>query len=231
MTYSEIVSAIAGQLNLTSTEAMTRIGIKVNLRYKRVCSEVGVSVAQRVVGLAASTAEGIATVTVSGVEKIERVVDDHGGSVRVLEEVTLEELRRETPAATDTVTRYAVQAIGPSSVTIRLDVLPQTVFDLRVDGRETAETLSGALEPAVLSIVPRHSGRRRAGRRTPQDGEGPVGRAREELRQAPQQTEDGPRDRPAEDSAGRGGGVGIGRRAVAVAAAASVAAPVTRRPG
>lgn len=60
-------------------------------------------------------------------------------------EVTYIELRNDSTPANDTIGRWAVEA---QTVRIKLDVAPQTVFQISADGWATASTLSGSNEPA-----------------------------------------------------------------------------------
>jgi hypothetical protein len=144
--FTEIVTAVTDRLNLSSAEATTRIGTEVNAHYKEVTSSLGLQVARRVIGVSATASLGSANLTFTGIEKIERVVDDSSGTVRELDEVSMAEIRNEAPG-TATPTKYAIERMYPGSVKIRVNVVAQDEYTLKADGLETAETLSGVLVP------------------------------------------------------------------------------------
>lgn len=146
MTFTEIVTEVAERLNLTSSTATARIGRAVNARYRRVTSSIGVQVARRTTNVVGTTSIGYATVTFSGLEKLERVIDDRSGSVKVLKEITFDDLRAMNPGTGDP-TCYAIQSMDAGSVTIRLDITAQTTYNLKADGLATAATMSGSQVP------------------------------------------------------------------------------------
>lgn len=150
MTFQEIVERIADRLAIpaSQTASINRISRSVNDIYREVTTAIGVDLSRHSVAVTASTSLGIQTVTFSGVEKIERLINDTSGSVKIIPEVTFDQIRNLTPAASDTITKYAVESWTSTTVTIRLDVLPQTVFTLKADGFASATTLSGINEPA-----------------------------------------------------------------------------------
>src|SRR5687768_825163 len=106
MTFNELATEISARLAVNSTEARERIGRLVNKVYKTVTTAIGLDLSRRSVNVSANTSLGSATVTFSGLEKIERVIDDTSGSVVVLSEVTFDQLRNENPAASDTPSKY-----------------------------------------------------------------------------------------------------------------------------
>jgi hypothetical protein len=146
LTFTEIVNEIADRLNLTSDDALNRIGRGVNRHYKRITSSVGLVVARRAV-VSATASLGSQYLTFSGIEKVISVYDDSSGSVRVLPEVTFDQLRNQN-ATTGSPTCYAIARMGSGSVTVFLDCLAQTEFELKADGHETASELSGSQEPS-----------------------------------------------------------------------------------
>lgn len=147
MTFDEIVTEVKDRLNLTSSDATTRIGRAVNVMYRRVTSGLGLQVARRITGVIGTTSIGVQKFTFTGIEKIERILDTRSGSTKEIDERTFEEIRVINPSSSDTPHMWAVEKMGPSSVTVRLDVLPQTAFQLLADGLETAATLSGSQVP------------------------------------------------------------------------------------
>ena len=150
MTFNEIVDRIAERLNIPATalDSRARIGRLVNDVYREVTTSIGIDLSRRVAALAAPTSLGIPTITFTGVEKLERVYDDTSGSIRMLPEVTYDQLRDINPAASDTIRKWAVESWTSTTVTIRIDALPQTVFNLKADGYIVVSTLTGSDEPA-----------------------------------------------------------------------------------
>lgn len=151
MTFTEIVAAVTSMLNLNSTEAVTRVGARVNVRYQRVCAELGLQVAQRIIGQASGAATvGSPVFTWTGLEKLERVYYTSGSTLVFLDEISLEDLRKEEAggfSSSDTPSRYAIQLMGASSVTIRTNAKAATTYTLKADGLDTTDTLSGAQVP------------------------------------------------------------------------------------
>ena len=149
MTFDEIVTEISDRTNLTSSTALARIGRSVNVHHKRVTSSLGVQVGRRLPAPVGGTCVlGSQLVTFTGIEKIERVIDDSTGSVVVLDEVLDSEIRSETPVAGEP-TAFSIVNMGPSTITIRLNAVMQDTRVLKADGLATASTLSGSLEPQL----------------------------------------------------------------------------------
>ncbi len=147
MTFTEIVTEITDRLNLSSATAVARVGRSVNVHYRRVTSSIGVQVGRRLSSpVTEACTLGSTLVTFSGIEKIERVIDDTSGSVTVLEEVSEDDLRRANPGDGDP-TQFSIVNMGPGTVTIRLNSLMQDERELKADGLATATTLSGSQEP------------------------------------------------------------------------------------
>lgn len=145
MTFSGVVAEVLATLNLTSTEATARVGRAVNAWHRRVTSSIGMNMTRRTSVTQACTA-GVQTVTFEGLTSLERVRDASSGSVRVLDEVLYDELRRETPGTADP-RRFAIKSKDDSSVTIYLDAVPQDTRELVADGLGNASTLSGSQTP------------------------------------------------------------------------------------
>ena len=147
MTFTEIVTEIAAHLNLTSSEATTRIGRLVNIRYRRLVSSLNLDTSTRT----ASTVNPSVSsneITLSSYNKVTRVADVSDGNVTVLKEVSWDELRETTLTASDSPTMWAVKTVGADSVVIAFDVTFQTTDpDIRVDGYATVSTISGSTEP------------------------------------------------------------------------------------
>lgn len=149
MTFTEIATEVSAQLNLTSTEATTRIGRMINLRYKRVVSSLGLDTSKRTTSTVNPTV-GSAEITVSNYTKVTRVTDiTVTTNADPLDEVTWDELREIYAAAGDEPTKWATKRVNGTTVVLAFDVTFETTGpDLRVDGYEISSTLSGANVPA-----------------------------------------------------------------------------------
>lgn len=146
MTFSEIVADIKTRLNLTSTDATTRIGLAVNRLYKSITSSIGLNVTRRT-QVQANCSIGIQTLSFTGIEKVIAVIDKSSGSDRHLDEQSVDELKVNGVAG-DTPTAFAVYRMNANTVQILLNVIPQTALTLYADGYVQAPTLSGSQEPA-----------------------------------------------------------------------------------
>lgn len=148
MTFTEIVDQIADYLDLVSTPQKALIGKEVNLVYRRVRTAVQLQPSRRILGVAGPTSLGLQEVTFEGVQKVVRVYDDSSGRAREIEEKLAEEIRLINATTSDHVTKWATLRVGANSVTILCNVKFQTEFDLRADGYDTTDDLSGSQEPA-----------------------------------------------------------------------------------
>ncbi len=150
MTFAEIQDRIAEKLGIppTSSLSLARIGRAINDIYREVTTSIGLDLSRREVPLSATTTPGIQTLTFTGCEKLEHVYDDTSGSKRQLDEITFDQMQQINPAANDTARRYAIESWTATTITIRLDILPQTAFALKAVGFATADTLSGTDVPA-----------------------------------------------------------------------------------
>lgn len=146
MTFTELVDELKDQLNLRRTDSATRLGRAVNARYKRVTSAIGLRSSRQATSITANTTIGSTLVTFA-LSKVERITDARSGSIRVLDEVLIDELLEENARTDDHPTRWALQLSAPDTVTVRTDALAQTQFELRADGLSPAGTLSGSMEP------------------------------------------------------------------------------------
>lgn len=145
MTFTTIVGEVLATLNLTSTEATARVGRAVNAWHRRVTSGIGMNTARRLSVTQACTL-GVQTVTFEGITSIERVRDLSTGTLRTLDEVLYDEIRRTTPGTADP-RKFAIVTKDATSVTIYLDAVPQDTRELTADGLGNTSTLSGSMEP------------------------------------------------------------------------------------
>lgn len=146
MTFTEIVNAAAERLDLTSAEALARIGRHVNAYYKRLTSSIGLQPSRRTIVQATATL-GVQTLTFTGIEKIHHVEDRSSGSTRLLREVSTIEIA-EGSIGDGQPTAYAIDTTGAGTVTIRMNTIPQAAFTLFAEGLNRAATLAGTDEPA-----------------------------------------------------------------------------------
>lgn len=153
MTFDEIVTEIMDRLNLTSTEAETRIGRRVNRVYRKVLGSIGVrTVSMRVFGIDADTEIGAQEVAFEGMHRITRVYDASQTPRRDLDEVSIDELRETDAVESDTPTKWALVSASDGSVTIMLNKIPETSFTLTADGFGTTGDLSSDDEPSFPEI-------------------------------------------------------------------------------
>ena len=149
MTFDEIVQKVADRLNLTSADAITRIGEAVNDRYREVATTLGLATTAR------SVAVGFTLVDEpymtfgdvdDGVQKIISVYDDSTTPPRMLDEYTFEDLRDlGKPVAGWPPKRYAIARSDAFSVTILMDVIPdEDDLELTADTLENTIVLSGS---------------------------------------------------------------------------------------
>lgn len=143
MTFTEIVNTVAGRLNLTSSEALVRIGDEVNGHYRRIAASMGLETTTRGT-VTASTSVGDQTVTFSNVTKLFTVL---GTDSKPLGERDYDYLIGQEPRS-DPPHEYAVKRIGATSVTILLDCEPASIYTLSADALQITSTLSGSTAPA-----------------------------------------------------------------------------------
>lgn len=155
MTFTEIVSTIMGDLNLTSTAAQTRIGGWVNRAYRRIASDFSIRTIETQLGIEISTVVGTRELTFSSstttpssnVQKILSFYNPNTNPFTPIIETSVDELRN-SPLSTDPVQRYAVLRVGASSVTLMLDCEPASIYTLAADCLVNLTTLSGSNVPA-----------------------------------------------------------------------------------
>lgn len=147
MTHQELVEEIMEQLNLRSDESRVRVGRAVNTRYKRVTSAIGLASSRRGVAVSGLTDIDSAEVTFIGIDKVDRIIDSRSGTIKLLNEVTFDEMREINPTTGDSPQRWCVQSMRASTVIIRLDAVAATQYELTADGLLTASTLESNDEP------------------------------------------------------------------------------------
>lgn len=143
MNFDEIVAEVADRAGLTSTDAITRIGKRVNRRYRRLSTSIGL-IAFRRIEYSFTVTPGLVDQTLNG-EKILSIKLDTG--LRPLDAVTFDEMESIIPAQ-GPPGRWAVKTQGASTAVIRFDSSMDDGQDLLVQAEDVGSTLSGAMVPA-----------------------------------------------------------------------------------
>ncbi len=147
MTFTALVADIADRLNLRSDDALERIGRAVNRHNRRISASLGLN-ATRAIDTYESTTIDSADVVMTGVEKVYAVWTLNTGSRVNLEEITATQMR-ELPAPTaGTPTKYAVVVTASNYVIIRLNALPESVYDIYAHAMSVLADISGSDSPA-----------------------------------------------------------------------------------
>jgi hypothetical protein len=133
MTFVQLQNRVMERLNLTSTEARTRIKAELNDRYREVQSAVNLARTRRGVK-SFNTVSGNANVTVSGVAKLLNVYDPVILK-RPLDEATPDQIRvLDAAGVTSGPPRlYAVQVHSADEITLLLWPKPASVSGLKSD--------------------------------------------------------------------------------------------------
>jgi hypothetical protein len=151
MTFDEIVSEVMDRLNLTSEDSRERIEKRVNSRYRRVTSSIGLQTSRRM--LLDVSCDGVndtelPEVEIPDLEKITRIkmTGDDGG-VRLLKEKTYDEINN-VATLDGTPQSWAVKLMDAASTTILLDGFPSTeTFTLTCEGYDRVIDMQGDQEP------------------------------------------------------------------------------------
>ena len=146
MTFTDIQNEISDRLNLTSAQALARIGRSINERYRWLASSCGIDTIER--GTVTSN-------TVIGNRQIvfncEKVLSVFNPSlpppVLTLVELSFDEMRNMT-VNNDPPQYYCIVLMGASTVTIMVDTVPATVYPMSADAMVKLVTLSGVMTPA-----------------------------------------------------------------------------------
>lgn len=146
MTFTDLRGAVCDYCNLTSSDAQARVGKAINRHYRRITASLGLDAA-RFVTRSASMTVGVATVTFSEIEKIDRILDTTDSTaIRLIPEVSVHHLRTIQPGASQPC-QWAYQNADADSVTVLFDTVPQTAYSLQADGWTTLADLTGSAEP------------------------------------------------------------------------------------
>lgn len=148
MTFNEIRTEILDRLNLSSSDASTRVGRAINRKYRLVTSSIGLELSRRST-VQANVTMGVSTLIWTNTEKVVNVYDRSVSPYKRLDEVSLDELEQDLPfTAGANPTCYAIQAHSADTVTILFNRVPQTVYTLYADVYQVVADLSGTNEPA-----------------------------------------------------------------------------------
>lgn len=133
MTFLELQNAVMNRLNLTSTDARTRIKAELNLRYREVQSSVSLA-KTRYGTITFTTTSGVSNVTQSGVAKLLTVFDPITLD-QPLNEVSLDQLRWLDPSESvqGIPTDYAIVKHINDSLTLKLYPQPVATATLTAD--------------------------------------------------------------------------------------------------
>jgi hypothetical protein len=157
MTFDELVRDVAKRLNLTSPEAYQRIGERVNERYKKVTSSIGVITSRRKVADYTVNSNNtlyaqLPDITFTGIEKILRIttnpLPNTSKGVIVLKILTYDEIQNGFQAADRLPRAFAVKRMGSTQVTITLDsYVTNQDFNLHVEAYDLTDVLADDAEP------------------------------------------------------------------------------------
>ena len=154
MTFTEMVTNVMNDLNLSGSAATARVGANINKAYRRVISSCGLDYVQTVVDVQVTTVIGnrslvwspSTTTPSTGVEKILVIRNPVTNPAWVLTEVLLDDLRNQI-VGSDPPQQYAIQTISSNSVTVMLDCVPATNYNLLADVLSNVTSLSGSQTP------------------------------------------------------------------------------------
>lgn len=146
MIFDEIVAEVCELLNLTSDEAKSRVSRRINTRYRRVTSSIGMETSRRQTVPQIVTI-GNRSVTFTSVEKLLGVIRKEGTKDMPLDQVTKDDMYL-LPIKNDPPHNFAVTAMTTDTVTVYLDAIPATAYTLYGDALVSLTTLNGQQTPA-----------------------------------------------------------------------------------
>ena len=146
MTFTELVDDVLDEMRLTTADATTRVGRKINRRYRRVRRAVGLNDVRRKT-FSFPLALNTRTQTVNGIQKLNAIVDNTDTSApRVLYEILDSEMDEVVPTE-NFPERWSVKRVGAQVVTIKLDTNPTEARSLDITGDQSPVTLVGGAIP------------------------------------------------------------------------------------
>jgi hypothetical protein len=148
MSFDEIVTEITAHLNLTSSEATTRVGREVNWYYRSVTTSCNLDTARRKT-ISSDTVSGTHEVTFFNCEKIEAIYDTATDNPRLLIEATYDELRMFRPQIVGgNPWRYAIKSTEDNNIIVYLDREMSAVHTLEADVWRRVDTLQDNESPS-----------------------------------------------------------------------------------
>lgn len=141
MTFNELLVSVLDRMNISSDDGKRRIMRFLNDRYRRATSSIGLNSSRRTQVSKAATI-GNRDITFPSIEKLEAVIDKSTGVDVPLEEISHAEMIDES-LITEPPTKYAIQSVTSTGITIRLNCTPATTFTLYADGLALANTQTG----------------------------------------------------------------------------------------
>lgn len=153
MTLDALIEEVATRLNLTSDEALERIGDRINERYRRITSSLSLITSRRVISDVVvdftDPDDILPDVLIEDTEKVVRVTTtaDSGG-ITVLRELSYDSLTNRPAIAGQTPRAWAVKTMNTSSVIITLDAYFEAPpFTLHIEGLNMITDLLDDEEP------------------------------------------------------------------------------------
>lgn len=146
MTYADILTEVVDRLGVTDARGYSRIGRAINIRYRDICSTVGLETTGRAT-VTAATVIGTRTLSFTG-QKIYLVYDANVTPANVLNEISMDQMRNQALIGTEPSWRYAIQDAGASTVTILLDATPTSVYTYTADVQASNSVLTATSIPA-----------------------------------------------------------------------------------
>lgn len=143
MTFTEMVERVAKRLNLTSDEAMQRIGEEVNDEYGVLISTLGMAALIRT-SETEQTVIGDRFITFE-LDKITAVYNP-ARPLPPLGQITVDEMRNRR-VRSDPPREYAIYRMGALTTTLLLDCTPATAYDLTADGYSNKVAMAEDDEP------------------------------------------------------------------------------------
>lgn len=147
MTFTEIVDRVCEDLNLTTADAIARVGRHVNQRYKRVTTKCGLRQALRRVEVPYAVVTGTRLQTIPSVRKVIAVLNADIPNSNPLTELSYEEMK-EVVTHTGAPSMYAEKRVNATSITLQFDTSFASATNLTIVAEEGGTTLSGSQVPA-----------------------------------------------------------------------------------
>lgn len=143
MTFTEIVAEVCENLNLTDPVAIARVGRRVNRRYRRVTTSIGM-ISTRRLAYSFSVTPLTRDQTITGEKVLSIKIPTQ---TRPLDKITFAEMTEKMPG-TDNPTCWATMNNFSGTEVVRFDSTMNDGLDLDVEVETTGTTLSGVMEPA-----------------------------------------------------------------------------------